>query len=147
MGHKRRDGSAVKTRPTARDPRAAIAQIDDAERRAEAAQLVEWMEAITGEPPVLWGKDIIGFGRYHYRYASGREGDWMRIGFSPRKRALSIYCTTGFDALAAPLARLGPHRRGVGCLYVRRLAEVDPAALRDLLARSWADSLRRYPPA
>lgn len=103
------------------------------------------MQAATGDKPVLWGTAIVGFGCYHYRYDSGREGDWPITGFSPRKRELSVYIMSGFDRHADLLARLGRHRTGVSCLYLRRLDEIDMDVL-DTLVKASVDSMReRYP--
>ena len=88
------------------------------------------MQEATGEPPVMWGESIVGFGSRHYRYASGREGDWFVVGFSPRARSLTLYLTDGVQRHADHLERLGRHRTGKGCLYVTRLDDVD----RDVLA-------------
>jgi hypothetical protein len=95
------------------------------------------MRDITGEPPAIWGASIVGFGAYHYQYASGREGDSPLAGFSPRRQHLVIYLIGGFESRhRAVLARLGPHKTGKGCLYIRRLDAVDRDALRDLIDRS-----------
>jgi len=95
------------------------------------------MRDITGEPPVMWGASIVGFGTYHYRYASGREGDSPLTGFSPRRQQLVIYLIGGFENRHhTALARLGPHQTGKGCLYIRRLDLVDGDALRELIDRS-----------
>jgi len=114
-----------------------LARVPDQRRRADAHRLRAMMRDITGEPPVMWGTSIIGFGTYHYRYASGREGDSPLVGFSPRRQHLVIYLVGGFEDRYQPvLARLGPHRAGRGCLYIRRLDDVDQDALRELIGRS-----------
>ena len=95
------------------------------------------MQEITGEPPALWGTSIIGFGTYHYRYASGREGDSALASFAPRGQHLVIYLVGEFTARhQSVLARLGPHKTGKGCLYLKRLDDVDHDALRELIDRS-----------
>ena len=95
------------------------------------------MREITGEPPVMWGSSIVGFGAYHYRYASGHEGDSALAGFSPRRQHLVVYLVGEFrDRHQAVLARLGPHKTGKGCLYIKRLDDVDLDALRELIDRS-----------
>ena len=91
------------------------------------------MVEVTGEQPTMWGGSIVGFGTYHYRYASGREGDGPAVGFSPRKQALTIYVSEGFEAYDDLLARLGPHSTGKSCLYIKRLADVDEDVLRSLV--------------
>jgi hypothetical protein len=107
-------------------------------RRADAREVLEMMRRVTGTEPRMWGPSIVGFGKYHYRYESGHEGEFLRIGFSPRKANLALYLTRKGDGHAALLARLGKHRTGVSCLYVNRLADVDLAVLESLVAASWA---------
>lgn len=92
------------------------------------------MQVAVGEKPKIWGTSIVGFGSYQYAYASGREGDWMRIGFSVRKAVLSVYLTCNLDELASFLAKLGTYKRGVGCLYMKRLADVDMTVLKKMIA-------------
>jgi len=114
-----------------------LAQIPDEQRRADAHRLCALMQEITGEPPAMWGTSIVGFGSYHYRYASGREGDSALASFSPRGQHLAIYLVGEFtDRHRSALARLGPHKTGKGCLYVKRLDDVDSDALRELIDRS-----------
>jgi hypothetical protein len=114
-----------------------LAHVPDERRREDARRLCAMMQEITGEAPVMWGTSIIGFGRYHYRYASGREGDSALAGFSPRRQALAIYLVGGFeDRHQSVLARLGPHKTGKGCLYIKGLDDVDHDALRELIDRS-----------
>jgi hypothetical protein len=131
------------TRPTAIRASSFVAGLTDDRRRREAGQLLELMSDVTGERPVMWGSSIVGFGSYHYRYASGREGDWMRVGFSPRKRALTVYCMPGFADQQDLLARLGPHETSVSCLYLRRLDDVDFDVLRAIVARAYAGTADR----
>jgi hypothetical protein len=117
-------------------------------RREEARRLVEWMREASGEPPVLWGSRIIGFGRYAYRYASGRSGrsgEAPLVGFGIGKAELSLYLSVDFAAEAATLARLGKHKAGKACLYFQRLSEVDLAVLEQLVQGSVAEVQRRYP--
>ncbi len=114
-----------------------LAQVPDERRREDARRLSALMEEITGEPPVMWGTSIIGFGSYHYRYASGHAGDSALASFSPRSQHLAIYLVGEFtDRHQSALARLGPHKTGKGCLYVKRLDDVDTGALRELIDRS-----------
>ena len=110
----------------------------DEARRADARVLARMMERVTGERPRMWGAALVGFGSYHYRYESGREGDMLVIGFSPRKAASVVYGATGFAGAEALLARLGRHTLGKGCLYLKKLADVDLAALEDLLKQAVA---------
>ena len=114
-----------------------LARVPDERRREDARRLCAMMQEVTGEPPVMWGTSIIGFGTYHYRYASGHEGDSALAGFSPRSQHLVIYLASEFgDRYQPVLARLGPHKAGKGCLYLRRLGDVDHDALRELIDRS-----------
>jgi hypothetical protein len=94
------------------------------------------MKRVTGCEPKMWGPSIIGFGRYHYRYESGREGDWFLTGVSPRKQALTVYIMQGFGEYDELMTRLGPHRTGKSCLYISKLERIDFAALENLVARS-----------
>ena len=114
-----------------------LAGVPDERRREDARRLCAMMEQVTGEPPAMWGSSIIGFGTYHYRYASGREGDSPLASCSPRSQHLVIYLVGEFESRhQSVLARLGPHKTGKGCLYIKRLDEVDQDALRELIDRS-----------
>ena len=135
----------LKTKPT--DMRVAdfIAAAPDATRRADAETICAMMERITGEPPVMWGPTIIGFGSYRYKYDSGREGEICRLGFSPRKGELVLYVLSGGGEEAALLARLGKHKTGKSCLYIRKLAEVDLAVLETLVRGAHDRMAALYP--
>ncbi len=122
-----------------------IAAVPDARRREEAGVIDALLQRVSGEAPVMWGPSIIGYGCYHYRYESGREGEMCRIGFSPRKAQLVLYIVDGFPGHAELLARLGKHKTGKACLYISKLDAVDAAALEELCAASWAEMARRYP--
>lgn len=135
----------LKTRPTAQDPAAFIAAVADPQRRADCERLAAMMSQATGAPPRLWGSSIVGFGSYRYRYASGHEGEWCEVGFSPRKGDLSIYLMAGFDGLAPQLARLGRHKVGKSCLYVKRLDDIDAAVLQAMIGHAVAEIRRRHP--
>jgi hypothetical protein len=114
-----------------------LSAVPDEQRREDARWLCAMMKEITGEPPAMWGTSIIGFGTYHYRYVSGHEGDAPLAGFSPRRQHLAIYLVSEFANRYQPvLARLGPHKTGTGCLYLKRLDDVDLSALRELIDRS-----------
>lgn len=114
-----------------------IKALPEDDKRSDAQVLSELMAEITGEEPAIWGTSIIGFGRYHYRYASGHEGDAPLASFAPRKQHLVIYLVGGFeDRHARDLAKLGPYKTGKGCLYVKRLSDVDLSTLRRLIDRS-----------
>ncbi|MET0853578.1 MAG: DUF1801 domain-containing protein [Microterricola sp.] len=115
-----------------------VAAVTQSVRRRDAETLLEMFGRITGEPPVLWGPSIVGFGQYHYKYASGREGDAPAAGFSPRKAAMSIYLADGVGVHDAALARLGEFTSGVGCLYIKDLATVDLSVLESIVRASYA---------
>lgn len=134
-----------KTQPTAVSVADFIAAVDPPDRRAEAEQLDALFRRVTGFDPVMWGGSIIGYGSYHYRYDSGREGDAAATGFSPRKADLSIYIMPGYQDYGAILARLGKHRLGNSCLYLRRLSDVDMDVLADLIRTGLDDLGRLYP--
>jgi hypothetical protein len=134
-----------KTGPTAADVGAFIAALAPEQRRTDAEQLCTMLARVTGEPPVLWGPSIIGFGAYDYRYESGRTGTAPRIGFSPRKGTHVMYMIDGFPEHGALLARLGKHSTGVSCLYFKRLSDVDTGVLEALAEGSWAAMAAKYP--
>jgi hypothetical protein len=119
------------------DVEAFLASVANESRRTDARTLIDLMQRVTGQPPRMWGPSIIGFGRYHYRYASGREGDMCAAGFSPRTTATTVYFE-GFDDYADDLARLGPHTTSVSCLYIKRLDDIDLGVLEDMVRRSYA---------
>jgi hypothetical protein len=127
-----------KTKPTKVSVAAFIKAISDPIRQADARALVKLMQAASGEKPKMWGPSIIGFGSHHYVYASGREGDMPLVGFSPRKAAIVLYVNRGFPGFDALLARLGRHTTGGGCLYVKRLADLDQKVLAEIVAKSVA---------
>lgn len=126
----------LKTKPTAASVDAFLKRVEDEARRQDCATLVRIMKKATRDEPAMWGASIVGFGRYHYKYASGREGDWFLTGFSPRKQDLTLYIMAGFDGFEALMARLGKYKTGKSCLYVKRLADVDVAVLEKLVAAS-----------
>lgn len=128
----------AKTKPTDTSPADFVAAIEHPVRRADGEALLALMNEITGEAPRMWGGSIVGYGQYAYRYASGHSGVTMKLGFSPRKANLVLYVLAFDPRVQAPaLARLGKHRRGVGCLYVNKLADVDLSVLRELITDSW----------
>lgn len=123
--------------PTSADVDAFLKAVPTESRRADAHALLELMRSVTGEPPVMWGPSIVGFGSYHYRYESGRTGDAPLAGFSPRKANLVVYLVGGFeDRYPKLLEQLGPHKTGKACLYLKRLGDVDLGVLRQLIERS-----------
>jgi hypothetical protein len=135
----------TKTQPTDASVSAFLDRVPDAQRREDAKALCALMEAATGDPPRMWGPSIIGFGHYHYRYESGREGDAAAAGFSPRARELVIYLPAHSEQTQALLARLGKHKAGKSCVYIRKLGDVDAAVLGALVADSHAAVKARYP--
>ena len=114
-----------------------LASVANKQRREDGLTLLDMMKGITGLEPEMWGPSIIGFGEYHYRYESGREGDMPLVGFSPRSKSLSLYVMPGFGEFDDLLSRLGKHRIGVSCLYINKLADVDADVLRELVIRSY----------
>ncbi|WP_372699548.1 DUF1801 domain-containing protein [Arthrobacter sp. JSM 101049] len=126
-----------KTLPTAVDPRAFIEALDHPVRPADGLVLLEMMQEAAGQPPVMWGPTIVGYGSYRYGYASGHEGEAAAIGFSPRKASLSLYGLTADPGSAELLARLGKHKVGSSCLYVNKLGDVDLPVLRELMDRGY----------
>ncbi|MGA7206820.1 MAG: DUF1801 domain-containing protein [Specibacter sp.] len=124
--------AANKTVPTRIDPHEFIASVAHPTRRADAQVLLEMMEEVSGQPATMWGPSILGFGTYHYKYDSGREGDACAIGFSPRSTNLALYGMTIAPESEDLLAMLGKHKRGAGCLYVNKLADVDFVVLTEL---------------
>ena len=112
--------------------------IEDPQRRKDAKAVHKLMREITGERPSMWGDSIVGFGSYRYEYASGRSGEWFLSGFSPRKRELTLYVMAGFRRYATLMKKLGKHRNGKSCLYIKRLEDVDQDVLRELITESVA---------
>ena len=144
--------SGNKTQPTGADVTALLDSVDHPRKREEGHVLDALFRKVTGKEPVMWGPSIIGYGSYHYKYDSGREGDMCRVGFSPRKAKHSLYlmgqyCDEETRAKSeALLARLGKYSRGASCLYVNKLADIDMGVLEDLLALNWQAMNRIYPP-
>lgn len=122
----------TKTKPTPVNVADFIDAVENPVRRDDAKTVCAMLERITGEPPKMWGPSIIGFGSYHYKYDSGHEGDMCRLGFSPRKAELVLYILTGAPDEADKLARLGKHKTGKSCLYIKKLSDVDMAVLEEL---------------
>ena len=137
----------LKTRPTKASVDKFLNGVDNDSRREDARCVLAIMQRTTHELPTMWGDRIVGFGSYHYRYASGQEGDWPLIGLSPGRRNLTLYIMPGFDDYALLLTRLGKHRTGKSCLYVNRLRDIDMSVLEELIRQSVADMRRRYPQA
>ena len=133
-----------KTRPTKLSVAAFVGAIADASRRADTKALVKLMQSASGEKPQMWGPSIIGFGSHHYRYESGREGDMPLVGFSPRKAATVVYGVIGSSDSKTLLAKLGKHSTGKGCLYIKKLADVDQEVLNAMIVKSLAATRARH---
>ena len=110
--------------------------VDNPKRKEDAFKILELMTEIVGEEPKMWGDSIVGYGSYHYKGKSGREGDWFLAGFSPRKQNLSLYIMAGFDEYEDLMSKLGKHKTGKSCLYINKLADVDVDVLKELVAKS-----------
>jgi hypothetical protein len=122
-----------------------LTTVTDEQRRSDCLEILALMKKITGEEPKMWGASIVGFGSYHYKGKGGREGDWMLTGFSPRKQNLTLYLMGGFDDLAGLLSKLGKFTTGVGCLYIKKLEDVDRKILEELVQASYEKMKRMYP--
>ena len=127
----------LKTKRTAESAAEFLDAVADPRRRADAMAACALIGEVTGAQPAMWGSSIVGFGTYHYRYASGQEGDWPAVGLSPRKAALTLYLATGFAGAEDLLARLGPHTLGKSCLHLKRLSDVDEQVLRELVGAAF----------
>lgn len=125
--------SGLKTRETGASVEGCLDSIEDPSRRRDCVELLGIMRRATGLGPKMWGEGIFGFGRYHYRYRSGHSGDWFVTGFAPRKRHITIYIMTGFDAYTDLLDRLGKHTTAKSCVYIKRLDDVDRVVLETLI--------------
>ena len=137
--------SEPKTKPTEVSVESHIAAIANEEQRNDAQTLVALMRKVTGQEPTMWGPSIVGFGSYHYKYASGHEGESALAAFAARGNELVVYIAEGFEGRDVLLAKLGKHKTGKVCVYIRRLADVDLKVLETLVARSVAETTRRYP--
>lgn len=118
--------------------------VEDDGKREDCLTIVKLMQAVTKAKPRMWGANMIGFGTYHYRYESGREGDWFLTGFSPRKQNLTLYIMAGFDRYETLLGKLGKFKTGKSCLYVKRLNDIDLSVLKQLIAASVRHMKARY---
>jgi hypothetical protein len=126
----------LKTRKTDASVQDFLNAVEHPTRRADGFAILEMMRQITGKEPAMWGPSIVGFGSYTYKYASGQEGEWPVVGFSPRKRNLTLYIMSGFDQYEELLAKLGKYKTGKSCLYINKLADVDREILEELVRRS-----------
>jgi hypothetical protein len=126
----------LKTKKTQASVAAFLNAIDDDQKRKDSKAVAKIMKEITGKSPKMWGTSIVGYGSYHYKYASGQKGDWPLTGFSPRKQALTLYIMSGFKEYKPLLKKLGKHKTGKACLYIKKLEDVDEKVLRELIKRS-----------
>lgn len=126
----------LKTKETKASVAAFLAAIPDPQRREDAQAVAAMMKAATKAEPRMWGTGIVGFGAQHYKYASGREGDWFKVGFAPRKDALTLYITSSFEQYPELMTKLGKYKTGKSCLHMKRLADVDVKVLKQLITHS-----------
>lgn len=131
--------SDLKTQPTREDPEAFLESVADTQRREDSLKLLAFMNKVTGEEPVMWGSSIVGFGRYRYKYASGREGDWPKVAFAPRKQALTLYISDQLEQHQDLLGKLGTFKTSVGCIYVKKLEDIDLNVLEEFVKRAMAE--------
>jgi len=128
--------SELKTKPTGEDVISFLETIEDDKKRQDSFTILEIMKEITGEEPKMWSPSIIGFGNYHYKYASGKEADWFFTGFSPRKQNLTLYLMSGFEDSESFFKDLGKFKTGKSCLYIKKLEDIDMETLRQLIDES-----------
>lgn len=134
-----------KTQKTDVTPETFLGSITPVQKQEDCFSLLETMKDITGLTPKMWGQSIIGFGDYHYKYESGREGDFFRIGFSPRAQNLTIYIMPGYQDFGGELSRLGKHKMGKSCLYIKRLSDIDETVLHEMLLKGLRLMEEKYP--
>lgn len=137
--------SELKTKKNNLSVRAFLDAIEDDAKRRDAKAMAKLLRAVTGKTAKMWGTSIVGYDSYHYEYASGQSGDWPIIGFSPRKTALTLYVMPGFSKYAKLMAKLGKHKTGKGCLYIKKLDDIDMDVLRKLAEVAVADMRKKYP--
>ena len=125
-----------KTQPTTQSVTAFLNTVKDDTKRNDSFTLLRIMKEITGADPVLWGNSLIGFGKTHYKYKSGREGDWFLVGFAPRVQSLTIYIMPGFERYETLMKQLGKHKTGKSCLYIKKLEDIDMNILKELITQS-----------
>lgn len=133
-----------KTQPTGEDVKAFINGLGDERKRIDCLEVMQMMEALSGERAKMWGPAIVGFGTYHYKYDSGREGDFLRIGFSPRKANLTLYIMGGFPRYHDLMQRLGKYKTGKSCLYIKSLNDINLEVLKELMKASLDYMEKRY---
>ncbi len=136
----------LKTKETGASVQVYLDAIDDESRRRDCQELVAILRRVTGLEPKMWGTSIVGFGSYHYKYASGREGDWFLTGFSPRKQNITIYIMSGFEMYPALMDQLGKYKTSQSCLYIKKLGDIDLGVLKTLVQQSVEHMIRTNPP-
>ncbi len=129
--------SDVKTKNNEASVEGFLKRVENEKRREDSFVVLDLMKEVTGEKPTMWGTSIVGFGSYHYKGASGREGDWMKVGFSPRKQSMTLYIMDGFGSYDSLLDKLGKYKTGKSCLYINKLEDVDQTVLRELVKQSF----------
>ena len=134
----------LKTKPNRKSVTTYIKSIEDYKKRKDCITLMAMMKEITGKRPKMWGESIVGFGKYHYKYKSGREGDWFVTGFAPRKQNISVYIMPGFSKYQTIMKKLGKYKLGVSCLYIKTLEDIDHKLLHQLINKSVKDMGRIY---
>ena len=132
-----------KTKVTEVNPYDFIKKVDGEEKRKDSEELIQLMSKVTGKPPKMWGPTIVGFGKYRYKYETGREGEICMTGFSPRKPCLVLYIGSALQDTKL-MSRLGKYKTGKGCLYIKKLADIDRAVLKELVVKSVAETRKRY---
>ena len=135
----------MKTIPNKNNVKEFIEAVSNEKRKADAYQMLQFLEELTGLKPQMWGQSIVGFGSYHYVYDSGREGDMMLTGFSPRKQNLAVYIMNGCDRYKEALKSMGPHKVGKSCLYLKNLQDIDLNILKDIIKDSVQFMQKKYP--
>ncbi len=126
----------LKTKPNDQSVEAFLSQVEDERKRQDCYTILEIMRQVTESEATMWGDSIVGFGSYHYRYASGREGDWFLTGFSPRKQYLTLYIMSGFSDYEELLGGLGKYKTGKSCLYIKKIEDIDTETLKELVRQS-----------
>lgn len=136
--------AGLKTKKNDESVQAYLDAIENEERQQDCQRIHKMMQKITGHPGSMWGESIVGYGSYHYKYESGREGDWFLSGFSNRKQSISLYIMSGFSGYEELLDQLGKHKTGKSCLYVNKLADIDEAVLKEMISASVAYMREKY---
>lgn len=134
----------VKTSLNDQSVEAFLETVEDVQKKADAYTILEIMKTITGEEPKMWGNSIVGFGSYHYKYESGREGDWFLTGFSPRKQNMTVYIMPGFNRYEELMEQLGKYKTGKACLYFKKLEDVDVVVFKELVKESVNYMVKKY---